>query len=156
MLHLAAAVALHRSVVSWARDAGAPRTAQPRRGPRKPGPVCMRAHPRREAEPCPASPCRAMTPPWLYRARRPCDTAATSRSRRGQALWAFPRAPTGRTPHTLARTQTHGHPEPEPHRIRQPHQIRWETDKRVPPIGGSPGGLRKDTRFMPIYDLNTY
>jgi hypothetical protein len=47
----------HR-VVSWARDAGALRTARPRHGPRKLGPVRVRAHPRCEAEPCPASPRR--------------------------------------------------------------------------------------------------
>jgi hypothetical protein len=49
----AAAVALRRRVVPRARDAGASRTARPRRGPGQPGPAHVRAHPRREAKPCP-------------------------------------------------------------------------------------------------------
>jgi hypothetical protein len=100
--------------------------------------ACVHTHAERLSR-VPASPCHATTPPWPCHARRPRDTAATSRSRRGQAPLTFPRAPTGCTPHTLALTHTHGHPKPKPHRIWQPHQIRWETNKRVHPVGGSAG-----------------
>jgi hypothetical protein len=96
----------------------------------------VRAHPCREHKPCcrpsarpspcpgPASPCQC---PGLAVRIHPCDAAATSRSRRGQVVGAFPRAPSGCSrSHThrgaTAPTRTRSHP--SAHRIRTPpHRI---------------------------------
>jgi hypothetical protein len=129
----AAAITFRRRVVSRARDAGASRMARPRRGPGNPGPARVLAHPRREAEPCPS----LAVPRYDPATALPC--AATTRRGRDANTWAFPQAPIGRTPHTLALTHTHDHPEPELHWIWQPHQIRWKTDTRVPPVEGARG-----------------
>jgi hypothetical protein len=94
-------------VVPRAQDAGAPCTARPRCGPGKPGPACVRVHPCRATRLCPQP---RHAPPQPCRARRTRDMATTSRSRRGQAFGAFPRAPFG-CPHTHTpwHTRTRGH-----------------------------------------------
>jgi hypothetical protein len=97
-----------RRVVARAPDAGALRTARPRRGPGTPRPARVRARPCRETRPCPPPCWPRPASPRLRRARPPRDVAATSRSRRGQVFGAFPRAPFGR-PHPHVRHGTHTH-----------------------------------------------
>jgi hypothetical protein len=142
----AAAVAFRRRVMSRARDVGAPRTARLCCGPRKPGPARVRAHQRREAEPCPclAVPLLDYAVPHAVPRRNPTTAlpcAVTTRCGRDIAFMSRP-SPSGipSNTHTTHATRTRGHthtgpPWVEPHRIWRSHQIRWETDKRAPQSG---------------------
>jgi hypothetical protein len=97
-----------RRVVLRARDAGASRTARPRRGPGLPGPARVRARPCRGTRPCPPSARHAQPRHGLAVRVRPRDAAATSRSRRGQAVATFSRAPFG-CPHQHTPSAPHVH-----------------------------------------------
>jgi hypothetical protein len=141
-LPLLPAVALPHTAV-LRRGSGTP--AARTRGPGTPG-ACAWAGPPPDL-PAPAShfacPAVILPVPRLDPATAlPC--VVTTHRRRGVAhvtskpFRAFDRTRPGHTPHTSARTHTDPHG-PEPHRIWPPHQIRWETDKRAPPVGGSEG-----------------
>jgi hypothetical protein len=107
----ATAVALRRHVVLWSWDAGALRTARPCRCPGKPGPARVRAHLRREAEPCPhlatARPGHglAVRGDHALQPRRRVHVAA-------RPSRFFPRTHAGRMPHARGDTHTRGHPGP--------------------------------------------
>jgi hypothetical protein len=77
-----------RRVVPRARDAGAPRTARPCRGPRMPGPARVRARQRREAKPFPrlAASLLDQSKPEHAQPRHACATASpcASTPRRGR------------------------------------------------------------------------
>jgi hypothetical protein len=92
-------------------------------------------------------PCRAAARPRPHRAapRLHHDPIVRGHPQRGHDV-AFVSRPSPFEhflEHALdARELTHTRPPwAEPHRIWQPHQIRWETDKRALPVGGKRGAL---------------